>query len=186
MKNNDPKYMQRFASNIITSPYPNLLKQIGNYFTSDKKDPQSFYDYIKNSMGYPFNRKVQSKLDVFGETDTTKTSILGRIFGQQITKKQETEMSSILDKLSADNVTLSIPTKTTKIKPEDADNSRKMTDKELKQYQEIYGKNLKDNLLENKDWILELTGDELDSEIKTIKSDTEDQSKQDLLDKLGF
>lgn len=185
MKNNDPKYLQKFAANIVTSPYPNLLRQIGGYFNDKIKDPQNVWDYVKNGFGYPFNKSVDNKMDVFGDTATNKTNILGRIFGQQIIPKQNTELSGLLNHLSENDVTLTVPTKTTKITLPGDVKSRTMNDQELKQYQEIYGKNLKLELLTYKDTLNNADGEILDKWMNKIKDDTASISKYQLFASLS-
>lgn len=186
MKNNDPKYMQRFTAGIITAPYPNLLKQIGNYFNDTKKDPQNFYDYLANSMGYPFNKQTATKLTIFGEPQKENRSILGRIIGQSVVSEKSDQMSTLQKKMSQNDVQLTIPTKTTKIQPLEAEESRIMTDKELRQYQEIYGKNLKTALSESNNYLMGLSSDDLESEITAIVNDVRDNSKYEFIDKYNI
>ena len=96
------------------------------------------------------------------------------------------EYKSLIDKLIKEKINISIPGSATTIKPANSKNSRPMTDRELSIYQIIYQKNLRNNLSRYNNSILKLTGRELDKIIDSIKRNTTEQSKIELLKQLRF
>lgn len=91
------------------------------------------------------------------------------------------ELKPLISRMVKEDVTIKKPGSTTTIKPPGDKESRTMTDKELKEYQRIYQSNLLKNMLRNKDSLTGMTSEGFEKRIDTIKRQTTEQSKNDLI-----
>lgn len=185
-------YLQTFSAGAVTSMYPNILRQIGSMFQDENKQVNSYSDMIKSDLGYPFNKSLQPKLDTFGEPIPTQAATgtitqrfakgVAKAFGVTMSANNEKEMKPLVDFLTSYNVGLTVPANTTTILYSSQDKPQRMNSSELYEYQKIYGQNLKQNLLDDQDYLTSLDNrDDVRAEITKVQTQTTKQSKDDFL-----
>lgn len=113
-------------------------------------------------------------------TDTSNASLLTKITGLAAPKPKP-ELQPLIKRLNSEGQTLSLPASNTTIKAPGQQDSRKLTDKELKQYTIIYQKNLIERMDTEKDALLALPASVFSKRIDAIKRDTTDRSKNELI-----
>lgn len=120
---------------------------------------------LEQALNLPDNRSMLERMSGISEKDRGK------------------ELTPVLNKLSDERISLSVPTTSTKVRFKGDKESRNLTKGELKEYQMIYGKNLKAAISSKNEIIMRLTGDKLDNYINTIVSNARDKSKLELIKK---
>jgi hypothetical protein len=91
------------------------------------------------------------------------------------------EFPTLLKRLSDNDITLTVPGKSTKVEFQGEKESRTLTPSEYRQYRQIYGRNLKRRLSGQNSILMRLTGEKLEDMVEDIVTDVREESKNELV-----
>ncbi len=163
-------FIQRFVAQTLTSPYPNLLKQLDRF-----GDPTQYEaDTLKEQILYNLRitSSLQPRLNVWGDV----------IEGDRLTGIEPEQISQdpVYSYMTENNLFISIPSKTTQIQVSPKE-KRPMTEDEYYRYVQESGPEIKRRIEQRLAYIKNLRDDEARQDyIEEIVDDVREAVKQEI------
>jgi len=144
----DEKYFQRFIANQITTPIPNVYKQIRNYFDPTSYSPQNIKEQIMVNAG--ITNGIRQRINVFGQT-INKDYVSG-LQPSPMTKDETIKF------MAENDLKVTFPTTATKVKMAGTREARNMTPDEVYLYTKYSGIEIKKQLDKEFNYIKRISG----------------------------
>jgi hypothetical protein len=173
-----------FSGNSVKTAGERAAFITGQFIPILVKDMAALYadGGIEKVVGYGIPSFFGANIQTYGSSSdkafSPKQGTLEKVLG--IDPKPKAEFVPLLEKMKKNQVTVSLPTSSTQIKVPGKE-TRDFTDTELRQYQDIYQKNIQDNLKKFNVALTRLDGDAFTKMFDKIKRDTTDQSKAEFI-----
>lgn len=177
VNNRDPKFLERFVANQVTSGIPNTFKQIARMFNPTQYEASSLLEQIQSSSR--ITAGLKPRLNVWGEPISGD-----RLSGLWATKPPSDPLK---DALAERGIFISFPGKTATILPRNADR-RTMTDDEFYEYVKESGRRIHEDLASRLDWIRSFdagSADDMDELLKEVRSIV-DGIREDVRADIGY
>ncbi len=136
VKDKDPTYFKRYIASQVTTPVPNLFKQVARFFDTTQYEANTIQEYILSNLR--ITSGLKPRLNVFGDV----------VKGEELTQLQPVRETSdpTIKYLAEKELWISIPSKATMVVDRNTGEKRQMTPDEYYEYVEISGKAIKEVL----------------------------------------
>lgn len=174
--------LKKYAAQQVRSvAISNMSQQAGKMYselvTGDpQRDAKTFMEVIYRDLPM-FNDGIRPIIDVFGEEVKYNTT-------ERLTPTSNPESDKIIKWLNENKFFVGVPKKGNIINADDSE--RPMNDAEYYEFRKIYGKYVKENILELMDDIKDSDREIAEEAFSDAKKFAREQAYEDILDKYGF
>ena len=139
----DPTYFKRYIASQVTTPVPNLFKQVARFFDTTQYEANTIQEYILSNLR--ITGGLKPRLNVFGNV----------VKGEELTQLQPVRETSdpVIKYLAEKELWISIPSKATMVVDRNTGEKRQMTPDEYYEYVKISGKAIKEVMDRDLDYI---------------------------------
>lgn len=174
---NEIKTAEQRSAYLLSQMIPLIAKDVIELYEDGGLDKA-----LAGGVAAFFGANVQTYGSKTEKILSDEPSFIERVIG--VTPRASKEFAPLLDKMTKNQVTFSLPTSATTIKPPGQRDSREMTDKELTEYKKIYKENLRGNLKQREGYLLQVGDEQFTKVIDNIKRETTEESKLELIRKM--